>query len=81
MATRLAAKCVEYLEGEVGKEEPASACIGLVNGHLRFTDLLDVPRLMDKKWGRPREQWWMNLRPILRVLAQPAPRGTTGEGG
>jgi 6-phosphofructokinase 1 len=73
MATRLAAKCVNYLVQEVGQDEPHSACIGQEHGKIIFTDLEDVPRLMDRQFRRPREQWWMGLRPIARVMAQPAP--------
>ncbi|MCI0397250.1 MAG: 6-phosphofructokinase [Chloroflexi bacterium] len=73
MATRLAANCVAYLESQIGQEEPKSACIGLQNGRLGFTDLEDVPRMLDRRFRRPKEQWWLSLRPIARVLAQPGP--------
>jgi hypothetical protein len=29
--------------------------------------------MIDVKNKRPKEQWWMELRPIARVLAQPGP--------
>jgi 6-phosphofructokinase 1 len=73
MATRLSSQCVDFIETQVGQPEPTSACIGLQQGTFQFTDLEDVPRLMDKQYGRPRQQWWLDLRPIARVLAQPAP--------
>jgi 6-phosphofructokinase 1 len=73
MATRLATKCINYLVQEVGQDEPHSACIGQEHGKIIFTDLEDVPRLMDRQFRRPREQWWMGLRSIARVMAQPAP--------
>jgi 6-phosphofructokinase 1 len=38
-----------------------------------FTPLEDVPRLMNRKDRRPLDQWWMALRPIARILAQPGP--------
>ncbi|HEX6386003.1 MAG TPA: 6-phosphofructokinase [Anaerolineae bacterium] len=81
LATRLAAKCVTYLEEQIGSLEPESACIGLLRGAFRFTDLRDLPRLLDLKHGRPKEQWWLSLRPIARVMAQPAPNshGTTDQ--
>jgi 6-phosphofructokinase 1 len=74
MATRLAALCIDYLETQVGSSEPASACIGQIGGNLVFTDLVDVPRLMDRNFRRPKSQWWLELRPMARVLAQPGPR-------
>ncbi|GAB4281349.1 MAG: 6-phosphofructokinase [Candidatus Promineifilaceae bacterium] len=73
MATRLATKAVDFLEEEIGKSSPRSVCIGQVQGKLELTDLRDLPRLMDVKYGRPLHQWWMNLRPVAKILAQPAP--------
>ena len=72
LATRLANQCIGFLEEQIGSEEPESACIGLLQGKIRFTDLRDVPRLLDKKHSRPREQWWLDLRPIARVMAKPS---------
>ena len=74
MATRMATLCIEYLESQNGLSEPGAACIGLVRGAMKFTDVADIPRLMDMRYGRPKEQWWMDLRPVARTLAQPAPK-------
>ncbi|MCB0032699.1 MAG: 6-phosphofructokinase [Anaerolineales bacterium] len=73
-ATRLAKKCISFLEEQVEQDEPISACVGMVSGKYRFTNLEDVPRLIDKKAKRPKKQWWLDIRPIARILAQPAPR-------
>lgn len=72
-ATRLADKCVEFLIQEAGKETPAGAFIGFEGGHIRFNSLEDFPRMTDAQHQRPKEQWWMDVRPVARVLAQPAP--------
>jgi 6-phosphofructokinase 1 len=74
MATRLAAQCITYLEEHVGRPDPISASIGLENGSIGFTNLEEVPRLMDRKYRRPKRQWWLTLRPIARVMAQPGPK-------
>ncbi|MCS7222437.1 MAG: 6-phosphofructokinase [Anaerolineae bacterium] len=74
LATRLAVKCVDFLEEQAGLSEPGAACIGLVGGEIRFTDLEEIPRLMDWEHRRPKRQWWMDLRPIARMLAQPGPQ-------
>lgn len=73
-ATRLASRCIQYIEQQVGQSDFVSACIGQLGGQIAFTDLRDIPRLLDLKYARPKNQWWMALRPIVRVLAQPAPR-------
>ncbi|HEX6385883.1 MAG TPA: 6-phosphofructokinase, partial [Anaerolineae bacterium] len=73
LATRLAAHCITFLEEQIGQPEPISACIGHVQGQLLITDLADIPRLVDDRYQRTKSQWWLELRPIAQVLAQPAP--------
>ncbi|HEY65468.1 MAG TPA: 6-phosphofructokinase [Caldilineae bacterium] len=80
LATRLAVRCVAFLSEQAGKDEPASACVGLVGGEIRFTDLEEIPRIADMKHRRPKQQWWMDLRPIARMLAQPYPGFMTDRG-
>ncbi len=73
LATRLPSHAINYLESQIEAADPVSACIGLVGGSLRFTDMEDVPRIFDMEKVRPKKQWWMDLRPISSVLAKPAP--------
>jgi 6-phosphofructokinase 1 len=72
-ATRLAARCIEYLIEQAGRTPPAGAFVGLQAGEVKFFTLEDLPRLLDTEHRRPKEQWWMDLRPIVRLLAQPGP--------
>ena len=69
-ATRLAARCIEFLGQEAGKLAPSAAAIGLQGGKVAFTSLADLPLLMDPVYQRPVEQWWLRLRPLAQVLAQ-----------
>jgi 6-phosphofructokinase 1 len=69
-ATRLAVRCIDYLEELAARHETTGACIGLVQGEVRFTGLDELSRLMDNEHSRPRKQWWMDLRPIARTLAE-----------
>jgi len=78
-ATRLAVRCIDFLEDQVTRGESSGVAIGLVQGDIRLTSLDEVPRLMDYEHSRPKTQWWMNLRSIARVLARPS-AGTRGEG-
>ncbi len=71
LATRFAAKSIDYLEQQILTDEYVSACIGQIGGEIQFTDLFDVPRLLDYKHARPKVQWWMALRHIASVMAQP----------
>ncbi|MGQ9887252.1 MAG: 6-phosphofructokinase [Aggregatilineales bacterium] len=70
-ATRLAARCIDFLK-EHAQDDPAPvACIGLVRGRVRFTSLENFPSLVDQRLQRPREQWWMRLRGIMDAMAVP----------
>jgi 6-phosphofructokinase 1 len=73
LATRFAAKSIDYLEEQITAPEYTSACIGQVEGKIKFTSLFEVPRLLDISHARPKKQWWMRLRQIARVMAQPEP--------
>jgi len=75
LATRLAAKSIDFIEThyQTGKTDESAACIGLLSGKIEFTPLYEIPRLVDEKNQRPKEQWWMGLRPIARLMAQPEP--------
>jgi len=72
-ATRLAAKCIEYLIDEAGKDQPASAFAGLQEGRVQFVNLEDWPRMLAKGAQRPAVQWWLELRPIAQLMAQSGP--------
>lgn len=72
-ATRLAAACVEHLIEEVERPAPASACIGMQDGEVVFHPLADLLELIDTTIPPRPEPWWMALRPIANVMAQPDP--------
>ena len=70
---RLAVQSVDFLLNEIGEKEPQQVFIGSEGGKTQFTGMEDYQRLEDRDFGRPKKQWWMDLRPIARVLAQPGP--------
>jgi 6-phosphofructokinase 1 len=74
-ATRLAARSIDYLIEQAGArtEPPGGAMIGLQRGKVQFTSLEDFPRLIDKDARRPKSEWWLELRPIARIMAKPGP--------
>ena len=67
-ATRLTARCVEYLSEQLEAGTRASAMIGFQSGRLQFTDLTSYPALVEPDVQRPREQRWMAQRPLARVM-------------
>lgn len=73
LATRLTSHAINHLESLIEAGETTCSCIGQVGGSLVFTNMEDVPRLFDMDKRRPKKQWWMDLRPVARILAKPAP--------
>jgi 6-phosphofructokinase 1 len=72
-ATRLATRCIDFLIQQASQGNSQSAFIGLQGKEIKFHNLEDFPRMGDMKDQRPKEQWWMDLREIARLLSQPAP--------
>jgi 6-phosphofructokinase 1 len=75
LATRLAKRCVERLIDEAEAGSDSALAIGLNDGKVEFSELEALRRQVDSEHQRPKTQWWMDLRPIARVLAQPGPSG------
>ncbi len=72
-ATRLGRLCLEYLIESCDKGRQDSAFIGLSNGEYQFQDMRDFTRMVDLVHQRPIDQWWMELRGIVRLLAKLSP--------
>ena len=70
-ATRLAARCITYLIEEAEKKSTRGALIGMQGGKIKIMDLDDMPQLVDAAHFRQKELWWLDLRPIARLLTQP----------
>lgn len=79
LAARLAWEAVQRIEetasqrGRQRYSEAGAVCLGIQEGDVNATPLYRIPRLMDEYHQRPLEQWWMELRPLARMLAQPGP--------
>jgi 6-phosphofructokinase 1 len=72
-ATRLAARCIEQLSELAEKENPPVMFVGLQGGQIQFFNIEDMPRMADMTFSRPKEQWWMDLREVAKVLSKPGP--------
>lgn len=68
-ATRLAARSVDFLAEQAGSAVPAAVLLGLRRGEVVLYDIDGVPGLVASNARRPAEQWWLDLRPIGRVMA------------
>jgi len=72
-ATMLATRSVDFLIEQVEIQSIKSSFIGIEGKEIQFRDLHDFDRLVDMHKQRPKNQWWMDLQPIARVLASPNP--------
>jgi 6-phosphofructokinase 1 len=73
MATQFASEAVDFLVNACTDpdEEMTAACMGMVDDVLTFTPMYRIPRIFDEEYQRPKKQWWMRLRPLALMLAQP----------
>ena len=75
-ATRLTARCVDYLVEHAEDGDTAGALVGLQGGKVQFTSLDDFPALIEPRVQRPIQQRWMRLRSLAQIMAGP-PRTTS----
>ncbi|MCD4750935.1 MAG: 6-phosphofructokinase, partial [Thermoanaerobaculales bacterium] len=74
-ATRLARLCVDRMLEDATEGIAGPIAIGFEYGRIVFHDLDELGTLSDPEVRRTQKQWWMDLRPVARVLAQAGPRG------
>jgi 6-phosphofructokinase 1 len=77
-ATRLAAKCIEFLIENAQSDSSISAFIGMEAGGIQIHNIEEMARMVDQTTQRPKKQWWLDLQPIAKVLAQPGPQCPSG---
>jgi 6-phosphofructokinase 1 len=81
MATKMAAKCVEYLieqvqaskkeDGTIYTNDPSTATLlGMLKRQSSFTPVQELQKIADFKHRIGIDQWWLKLRPLLRILAK-----------
>ena len=68
-ATRLAARCVDFLTSEAENNSTSGAFIGIQGGAIKIHSLDDILRMIDVVHLRQKEQWWLDLRPLVRKLS------------
>ena len=74
LATRYAYRCINFLEEKALADSSDSAVVGVQGSEYRFTPLEDILKEYDVPHERPKRQWWMGLKPIAQMLAQPEPQ-------
>ena len=70
IATKLAAKSIDFLIKKAGEGKSDVASIGLHGGQIDYRNLEDLEKLVDVKYKRPKEQWWMKLEEIINLFGR-----------
>ncbi|XP_005179004.1 ATP-dependent 6-phosphofructokinase isoform X1 [Musca domestica] len=81
MGTKMAAKCVDWFSEQFKNNKQADGTIkctnkesavllGIVRRQYRFTPLADLIAETNFEQRIPKTQWWLKLRPLLRILAK-----------
>jgi 6-phosphofructokinase 1 len=69
LATRFAARAVDRLTERLEEGSTAVEMLGLENGALGFTPMSRIDEVVDWRFHRPKDQWWLGLLPVVRDLA------------
>ena len=73
LGTRLSAHAMDWISNEIDRKRADSAVIGYTKGTVKVMSMRQAEELADWENRRPHQEWWMELRPILDVLAQRLP--------
>ena len=69
-ASRLAMRAVAYLIDRAEQGASDVVCIGRQAGEITFTDLEALPDLIESGLQRPKEQRWLRLLPLARLMSR-----------
>jgi 6-phosphofructokinase 1 len=69
LGTRLAAHSIDWLSYQIDSASAGGAVIGMHEGKVRVLPIRDAAELADWEHRRPLRQWWLELRPLIDVLA------------
>ena len=80
-ANRLAARALQRLADLASNDDPQTLCIGRVEGQIAFTDLANLPELVEPNVHRPRVEQWLGLKEIAHLMSVNESRGARSETG
>lgn len=78
-AIRLAVLCVKRIE-DCECEDGEAEMIGISGPTIMFTPVQDLVSLVDMEKRTVKSPWWMELRPMVRMLAKYGPSPTFSDG-
>ena len=74
LAARLVDAAIRDLVSQLSQGHSEGHCVGLVDGAVTVSRIDRIEEDLDVLNRRPKKQWWMDLRPIIRAVADPDSR-------
>ena len=72
LAVRLVSRALRVLGEQLEAGTSEGYTVGLVQSKMALTPLAHLNEVMDLRFRRPKVQWWMSLRPVVRAVADAA---------
>ncbi len=70
IATKLAAKSIDFIVKKASKGKHDAVSIGLHGGQIDYRKIEDLGRLVDLRYLRPKEQWWTKLEKLVNLFGR-----------
>ncbi|GAA28132.2 6-phosphofructokinase [Clonorchis sinensis] len=81
LGTKLGSKAIDWLDEQIASNltgdgnvctTNSNSCVllGIIRQHATFSEVLQLRDHTDFKHRLPREEWWLNLRPLMRIMAK-----------
>ncbi|KAF7257837.1 hypothetical protein EG68_04735 [Paragonimus skrjabini miyazakii] len=81
LGTRFGSKAIDWIDDKINSSltetgdvhAPGSdSCVllGMIRQHATFSEVLVLKEASDFKHRLPREEWWLSLRPLMRIMAK-----------
>lgn len=70
VATKLAAKSIDFLIKKAKKGKHDVVSIGLHGGQIDYRNLEDLAKMVDMRYFRPKEQWWTRLEKLVNLFGK-----------
>ena len=70
IAIRMSKLAVDVLIENKQQQKQDVCCIGIQGGQLHTKNIEDLEKLVDLKYSRPKEQWWLKLEEIVNLFGR-----------
>ncbi len=72
LAVRLVSRALDLISAEFAAGTSESHYLGLVQSKVTAFPVSQMMAEMDLRYRRPKEQWWLQLRPVMKAVADAA---------